>query len=160
MEKNPPLVMKLKKNWLHVHWAEVQEKCSIQTPSEKLSNPAQCPMGHTKSLKTFIGRSGAGGSGQQEETSPCTAVLAWGRCNLSVIGKVWAEQSYAPLEKLFCSLVNIGPSWDCRLSRCSTMPSLSLLQPPPPCFLPLLAKNRAVKESSSKGSLASVQTAV
>lgn len=40
------------------------------------------------------------------------------------------------------------PTW------CCTKPSLSLLQPPPPCFLPLLAKNRAVKESSSKSSLA------
>lgn len=48
--------MKLGKNLLHVHWAEMQEKWNIQIPSEKLSNSAQCPMRYKKSLKTFIGK--------------------------------------------------------------------------------------------------------
>lgn len=73
--KYPHLMMKLRKNLPQVHWAEMQQKCNIQIPSKKLSNPAQCPMRYRKSLKTFIGRSRAGCSGRQE-TSSCTAVLA------------------------------------------------------------------------------------
>lgn len=70
-----------------LNWNTTEVQCT--TPSKKLSNPAQCPLRYRKSLKTFIRRSRAGCSGQQE-ISPYTAVLARGRCNFSVTEKVWA----------------------------------------------------------------------
>lgn len=122
------------------------------TPRSCQTQPS-APWGTKKSQKTFIGRSRAGCSGQQVEMSPYTAVLARGRCNLNVIEQLWVELVTSWEVILF--IVNISPSWTSpTLLGAAPCCQLSLLQPPAPRFLPLLAKNRAVKESSSKSSLA------
>lgn len=64
---------------------------SCQTPIRYISTP----MRYRKSPETFIGRSRAGGRGQQEKSSfdHVLALLVWGRWNLGLMGKVQLRHS-------------------------------------------------------------------
>lgn len=92
---------------------------SCQTPIRYISIPTR----YRKSPETFIGRSRAGGGGQQEKSSfdHVQALLVWGRWNLGLMGKV--QLRHSPLQKTLYFLV-CWCSWDHKLfpARWSMMP--------------------------------------